>query len=57
MAQITFTIPDAYLPRIVAAFGANPKSKIIDLVKARVQEYERIEAAKAASAFVDIPIT
>lgn len=56
MAQITLTVPDAQVPRILAAMAteANPnptaadvKARLIDYLKAVTKNYEREQAATA----------
>lgn len=56
MAQITLTVDDAHVPRILAALAteANPnptaadvKARLIDYLKAVVQKHEREQAATA----------
>lgn len=56
MAQITLTVDDAHVPRILAAMAtdANPnptaadvKTRLIDYLKAVVQRHEREQAATA----------
>ena len=54
MASMTITIPDALVPRVVAAFGvangAAVKNSLIDYIKGTVRDYEK--RASAASAIV-----
>ncbi len=56
MAQLTLTVDDAHVPRILAAVAtdANPnptvadvKQRLIDYLKAVVQKHEREQAATA----------
>ena len=59
MAQLTITIPDAELPRVVAAFAEragiaeqdmtaeDARQVIIDLIKRIVRQHERIAAEEA----------
>ena len=63
MAQITITVPDAFVPRILAAYRAstgNPafvaadiKAELIERIKAVVRTYEGSTAAATAQSSVN----
>jgi len=66
MAQITLTIPDVHVPRILTALGAanaaEAKTNIINYLKGTVIIYENLQLREAQDAQVaqdlnDLPIT
>lgn len=70
MAQLTLTVPDAQVPRVLAAFASrrgkdvgdmtanDVRAELLDLVRIIVRQYEADEAAQAArEAVIDIDVS